>query len=58
MRWGKRPTLPEASFVLGPDLYGVLPIYAPRSTQQLRSNTGVGGPVLGIAWVGGFEGDL
>ena len=27
-------------------------------TPQLRSDAGVGGPVLGIAGVGGFEGDL
>ena len=33
-------------------------IYMPRSTQQLRRDAGVRGPVLGIAWVGGFEVDL
>ncbi len=33
-------------------------IYGLQSTQQLRSYAGVRGPVLGIAWVGGFEGDL
>src|SRR5260370_28498392 len=34
------------------------PIYGSQSTQQLPSDAGIGGPVLGIAWVGGFEGNL